>query len=88
MRARTIPEDEVELQLKTELAALLPEIFGGDLPLVMPKSSVPEDSILRTATRYEQIRVVRLWFLPHVRKFFARCVLISCFRDRADNNKL
>ncbi|KAH8119597.1 hypothetical protein DFH11DRAFT_1501865 [Phellopilus nigrolimitatus] len=94
VRARTIPEDEVEARLKNELRELLPEVFKGEPIPQMPKSCLPRDSVLRSSARYEQIRVVKQWFVPSIRKFLRRafstpaedsdlvlriyCVVIEC----------
>ncbi|THH04935.1 hypothetical protein EW145_g5157 [Phellinidium pouzarii] len=72
VRARTIPEDKVEADMKNELRELLPEVFKGEPSHEMPKSSLPRDSVLRMSARYEQIRVVKHWFMPSVHKFLTK----------------
>lgn len=72
VRARTIPEDQIEANLKKEIRYLLPEVFDGAPAQEIPNGSIAEDSILRSAARYEQIRVLKNWFMPNVRKFLSR----------------
>ncbi|KAL5506968.1 SRB8 [Sanghuangporus vaninii] len=74
VRTRTIPEDQVEKGLKDEIRDLLPEVFKGE-SASMPQSPLPSDSLLRSAARYEQIRVVKQWFMPSVRKFLSKSFL-------------
>ncbi|KAI5116750.1 hypothetical protein M0805_001608 [Coniferiporia weirii] len=77
VRARTIPEDQVEANLKSELRELLPEIFKNESSPGMPKSSLPRKSVLRSSARYEQIRVVKQWFMPGVRRFLTKAFSTS-----------
>ena len=71
VRARTIPEDQEEAELKKELRSLLPEVFGGTSAQEIPLGSVAAGLRLRSAARYEQIRA-KNWFIPIVRKYLAR----------------
>ena len=71
VRARTIPEDQEEAELKKELRSLLPEVFDGASAQEMPLGSVAAGLKLRSAARYEQIRA-KNWFIPIVRKYLAR----------------
>lgn len=81
VRARTIPEDQIEANLKKEIRHLLPEVFDGAPAQEMPYGSVAEDSILRSAARYEQIRVLKNWFMPNVRKFLSRYFIFFSFEQ-------
>ncbi|KAH9924878.1 uncharacterized protein B0H18DRAFT_1119667 [Fomitopsis serialis] len=70
VRARQTPEDEHEHQMRSELRQLLPEVFNGQ---GRDAQSVPTRfwescPTLYSSPRYEQVRTIREWFLPILRK--------------------
>ncbi|CCM03316.1 uncharacterized protein FIBRA_05444 [Fibroporia radiculosa] len=73
VRARETPEDHNEREVRKEIRALLPELFGG-----VPSSGETLQtmfwascSTLLTAPRYEQVRTMKQWLLPILRKHIA-----------------
>ncbi|EMD32061.1 hypothetical protein CERSUDRAFT_162114 [Gelatoporia subvermispora B] len=73
VRARDTPEDLIEREIRRELRALLPEVFGGDpLPIGSLKSTFwAECTNLMSAARFEQVKVMKQWLMPILRKYIA-----------------
>ncbi|KAI0071713.1 hypothetical protein K474DRAFT_1733093 [Panus rudis PR-1116 ss-1] len=70
-RARQIPEDANEREIRAEIRALLPELFGGREPLPVENYKDGLETScgrLFSAPRYEQVRVVHEWLLPNLKK--------------------
>ncbi|OCH91787.1 hypothetical protein OBBRIDRAFT_752537 [Obba rivulosa] len=70
VRAREIPEDLSEREIRRELRALLPEVFGGDpLPVETLTTTFWESCTnLLSAPRFEQVNVIKQWLSPILRK--------------------
>ncbi|KAJ3504486.1 hypothetical protein NMY22_g17908 [Coprinellus aureogranulatus] len=67
VRARETPEDIVEKEIRKEMRAVLPYLFGGPSELTIWKSTsalLNECKSFVTATRYEQVRTFRQWLIP------------------------
>ncbi|KZT24227.1 hypothetical protein NEOLEDRAFT_1067868 [Neolentinus lepideus HHB14362 ss-1] len=74
VRVRETPEDAIEKELRKEVRALVPELFNGDAHVTPTylSSMTAACSGLINACRFEQIRTVRQWLLPIMRKYIAR----------------
>ncbi|PCH43895.1 hypothetical protein WOLCODRAFT_138657 [Wolfiporia cocos MD-104 SS10] len=72
VRARETPEDAHEREIRKEIRALFPEVFGG-LPSTEPLTTTfwESCSTLLSSPRYEQVRTIKQWFLPIIRKHIA-----------------
>ncbi|KAJ7594649.1 hypothetical protein C8J56DRAFT_444559 [Mycena floridula] len=71
VRARESPEDANEKEIRKEIRGVMPELFNGSpLPsaLKIPDLLSKCDHLI-TATRFEQVRVFRLWLAPLLRKY-------------------
>ncbi|CAL1707851.1 unnamed protein product [Somion occarium] len=70
VRAREIPESTNERKIRKEIRALLPELFSGEpLPIQAFMDDLETScSLLYSAPRFEQVRVVREWLLPLLKK--------------------
>ncbi|THV06762.1 hypothetical protein K435DRAFT_711026 [Dendrothele bispora CBS 962.96] len=66
VQARETPEDLNERNIRKELRAVLPELFGGDTSSSLPSITSLQDDckLLLKATRYEQIRIFHGWLMP------------------------
>ncbi|KAF8590944.1 hypothetical protein K439DRAFT_1120420 [Ramaria rubella] len=60
---RASPEEARERELRRMLRACVPELFGGK-PLRTDDPLPLDANPLKSASRYEQVRVLRQWFLP------------------------
>ncbi|TDL22582.1 hypothetical protein BD410DRAFT_821184 [Rickenella mellea] len=74
VRAREIPEDRTEKEIRKELRAVFPELFGGEQQTKIMSSSDLRSSlpVLQNALRYEKFRTIRQWLLPSLRKHLCR----------------
>ncbi|KAH9894990.1 hypothetical protein C8Q73DRAFT_745370 [Cubamyces lactineus] len=70
-RVRETPEDANEREIRREVRALMPELFGGE-----PRTGEPLNTMfwkscasLLSAPRYEQLKTLKQWFLPLYKKF-------------------
>ncbi|KZT67178.1 hypothetical protein DAEQUDRAFT_673722 [Daedalea quercina L-15889] len=74
VRVRQTPEDEHEHEMRSELRALLPEVFNGQARCAQSLATKfwERCPTLLTSPRYEQVRTVREWLLPILRKHIAR----------------
>ncbi|KAH8108105.1 hypothetical protein BXZ70DRAFT_1015382 [Cristinia sonorae] len=70
VRARETPEDVNEREIRKEIRSLLPELFGGEpLPLESFTDGLEGScSLMYSAPLYEQLRVVRGWLMPILKK--------------------
>jgi len=70
VRARETPEDLDEREIRKEIRALLPELFGGSPPADEPSTTTfwASCSTLLSAPRYEQVRIMKQWLMPILRK--------------------
>ncbi|KIM45096.1 hypothetical protein M413DRAFT_441761 [Hebeloma cylindrosporum] len=71
-RARETPEDVAEREIRKEIRAVLPELFGVAAISKQTSTTLSERcKRLMAATRFEQVRTFRQWLLP----FFKTCFL-------------
>ncbi|OBZ68162.1 Mediator of RNA polymerase II transcription subunit 12 [Grifola frondosa] len=70
VRARDIPEDSNEREIRKEIRALLPELFGGNAQPIEAMSTTfwTACSTLLSAPRFEQVKTVKQWLLPILKK--------------------
>ncbi|KAJ3781694.1 hypothetical protein GGU10DRAFT_98188 [Lentinula aff. detonsa] len=66
VRARETPEDLNERQIRKEIRAVLPELFGGTTASTLPSPSSLLGScrLLLNSPRYEQVRTFGTWLMP------------------------
>lgn len=71
VRARETPEDVAEREIRKEVRLILPELFGRE----QDDSNVPNSTTLLDrcktlvqATRFEQTRIFKQWFLPRLQQ--------------------
>ncbi|GLB37302.1 putative transcription mediator complex subunit Med12 [Lyophyllum shimeji] len=71
-RTREMPEDANERDIRREIRAVLPHVFGGEasVPVTPISTSALLSScyLLVNSTRFEQVRTFRQWLLPILRK--------------------
>ncbi|KAF9070892.1 hypothetical protein BDP27DRAFT_1419656 [Rhodocollybia butyracea] len=70
VRARKTPEDVNEREIRKEIRAVLPELFGGtvELELPSPASLLKSCQLLLQSPRYEQVRTFGTWLMPVLQK--------------------
>ncbi|KAG2121417.1 hypothetical protein BD769DRAFT_1629455 [Suillus cothurnatus] len=70
-RARQTPEDVCEREMRREIRAILPLVFGGDtLPPSVSMSSLRTSCpTVLSAPCFEQVRTIKQWLLPNLHKF-------------------
>lgn len=73
-RARQTPEDVCEREMRREIRAILPLVFGGNaLPLSVSMSSLRTSCpTVLDAPCFEQVRTFKQWLLPNFLKFASR----------------
>ncbi|KAG1727617.1 hypothetical protein EDB19DRAFT_1897524 [Suillus lakei] len=73
-RARQTPEDVCEREMRREIRAILPLVFGGDtLPPSVSMSSLRTSCpTVLDAPCFEQVRTFKQWLLPNFHKFASR----------------
>ncbi|OAX39947.1 hypothetical protein K503DRAFT_781763 [Rhizopogon vinicolor AM-OR11-026] len=73
-RARQTPEDICEREMRKEIRAILPLVFGGETPLPSISMSSLRSSCptVLDAPRFEQVRTFKQWLLPNFHKFASR----------------
>ncbi|KAG1745538.1 uncharacterized protein EDB91DRAFT_1236376 [Suillus paluster] len=73
-RARQTPEDVCEREMRREIRAILPLVFGGDaLPPSVSMSSLRTSCpTVLDAPCFEQVRTFKQWLLPNFYKFASR----------------
>ncbi|KAG5638808.1 hypothetical protein H0H81_010037 [Sphagnurus paluster] len=68
-RAREMPEDSNEREMRREIRAVLPDVFGGEpMPVNSASTLLSNCSTLLMSTRFEQVRTFRQWLLPLLSK--------------------
>ncbi|PFH52051.1 hypothetical protein AMATHDRAFT_57831 [Amanita thiersii Skay4041] len=73
VRAREIPEETNERQIRKEIRGVLPCLFGGQSliePITHTELQSRCDSMV-IACRYEQVRIIRQWLLPCLLRFIS-----------------
>ncbi|KAJ3761793.1 hypothetical protein EV360DRAFT_37070 [Lentinula raphanica] len=67
-RAREIPEELNEREIRKEIRAVLPELFGGtaEHTLSSPSSLSGSCCLLLKSPRYEQVRTFGTWLMPYL----------------------
>ncbi|KAG2113880.1 uncharacterized protein F5147DRAFT_788005 [Suillus discolor] len=73
-RARQTPEDVCEREMRREIRAILPLVFGGDTlppPVSMTSLQTSCPTVLG-APCFEQVRTIKQWLLPNLHKFTSR----------------
>ncbi|TFK25548.1 hypothetical protein FA15DRAFT_693754 [Coprinopsis marcescibilis] len=72
-RVRESPEERTEKEIRREIRAILPELFGGSAAKGWPSTTALLDDCksLVAASRYEQVRTFRQWLLPAFQKAVA-----------------
>lgn len=70
-RARQTPEDVCEREMRREIRAILPLVFGGDTlqPSVSMSSLRTSCPTVLSAPCFEQVRTIKQWLLPNLHKF-------------------
>ncbi|KIK68882.1 hypothetical protein GYMLUDRAFT_67582 [Collybiopsis luxurians FD-317 M1] len=70
VRARETPEDMNEREIRKQIRAVLPELFGGtaELALPSPRSLFDSCKLLLDSPRYEQVRTFGTWLMPVLQK--------------------
>ncbi|EKM53974.1 uncharacterized protein PHACADRAFT_196411 [Phanerochaete carnosa HHB-10118-sp] len=70
LRVRETPEDRKEREIRRQIRAVLPELFGGEVPdqAVASVDIAAQVPGIFTATRFEQVRLFRGWLLPVLKK--------------------
>ncbi|KAF8876501.1 hypothetical protein BD779DRAFT_1560397 [Infundibulicybe gibba] len=70
VRARETEEDINGRQIRKEIRAVLPDVFGGNTesPAVSTTALLANCGTLVSAVRYEQVRIFRTWLLPILQK--------------------
>ncbi|KAH9945672.1 hypothetical protein B0H21DRAFT_744154 [Amylocystis lapponica] len=70
VRARETPEDLNEREIRREIRALLPELFGGSPQSTETITTTFWSSCnaLLSSPRFEQVRMIKQWFLPVLRR--------------------
>ncbi|KIK91304.1 hypothetical protein PAXRUDRAFT_830959 [Paxillus rubicundulus Ve08.2h10] len=70
-RARETPEDVCEREMRREIRAVLPLVFGGASIPPFTCLSALHDSCRTTlnAPRFEQVKIYKQWLLPNFQKF-------------------
>ncbi|KAF9453917.1 hypothetical protein P691DRAFT_798859 [Macrolepiota fuliginosa MF-IS2] len=73
-KARETPEDITEREIRKEIRLILPELFGGEQDSTVTTSTALLDrcKTLVHATRFEQARTFRQWFLPRLEQQISR----------------
>ncbi|KAK7692890.1 hypothetical protein QCA50_004525 [Cerrena zonata] len=73
VRARKIKEDEIEKEIRKEIRAMLPELFDGEsLPIEALTDGLESScKLMYSAPRFEQVRIVREWLFPILKKKIA-----------------
>ncbi|KAG1837915.1 hypothetical protein DFJ58DRAFT_862003 [Suillus subalutaceus] len=73
-RARQTPEDVCEREMRREIRAILPLVFGGDTlpPSVSMASLRTSCPTVLGAPCFEQVRTIKQWLLPNLHKFTSR----------------
>ncbi|KAG1807752.1 hypothetical protein EV424DRAFT_1543731 [Suillus variegatus] len=73
-RARQTPEDVCEREMRREIRAILPLVFGGDTlpPSVSMTSLQTSCPTVLAAPCFEQVRTIKQWLLPNLHKFTSR----------------
>lgn len=73
-RARQTPEDVCEREMRREIRAILPLVFGGDTlpPSVSMASLRTSCPTVLGAPCFEQVRTIKQWLLPNLHKFASR----------------
>ncbi|KAJ4468328.1 hypothetical protein J3R30DRAFT_3305964 [Lentinula aciculospora] len=66
VRARETPEDLNEREIRKEIRAVLPELFGGTVESALPSpaSLLRSCRLLLNSPRYEQVRTFGTWLMP------------------------
>ncbi|KAG6920074.1 hypothetical protein DXG01_010142 [Tephrocybe rancida] len=70
-RAREMPEDANEREIRREIRAVLFDVFGGEPRPVTSSTLSNSCKLLLTSTRFEQVRTLRHWLLPILEKHIA-----------------
>jgi mediator of RNA polymerase II transcription subunit 12 len=70
---RQTPEDANEREMRKEVRAILPELFGGEPQpnFVSTAALLEKCPTLMSAPRFEQVRTLKQWLLPILRKGIA-----------------
>ncbi|OSD03951.1 hypothetical protein PYCCODRAFT_163808 [Trametes coccinea BRFM310] len=70
-RVRETPEDANEREIRKEIRAVMPELFGGTPQITEPLTTMFWKSCgtLLSAPRYEQLKTIKQWFLPLYKRF-------------------
>ncbi|KAF8828838.1 hypothetical protein HHX47_DHR3000082 [Lentinula edodes] len=70
VRARETPEDLNEREIRKEIRAVLPELFGNpaEIALPSPTSLLSSCQLLLNSPRYEQVRTFGTWLMPVLQK--------------------
>ncbi|OJT09261.1 Mediator of RNA polymerase II transcription subunit 12 [Trametes pubescens] len=70
-RVRETPEDANEREIRKEFRILVPEVFGGEPQTDEPLTTTFWKSCgaLLSAPRYEQLKIMKQWFLPIYKRF-------------------
>ncbi|KAG6829453.1 hypothetical protein H0H92_004513 [Tricholoma furcatifolium] len=71
-RAREIPDDVNEREIRREIRANLPDVFGGESNTPITSSILLAScKLLMASTRFETVRTLRHWLLPILEKYIA-----------------